>query len=71
VYVFSPSQGLSDLKDHMSSGLKDMVKGFLVGNYTNKKPDELVEMIKKEQESKSIDIMTEEARKILDKSSNF
>lgn len=71
IYIFTPSQGLNELKEGMSNDLKDLIKGFYIGNYAHKSPDELVGMIKEEQQSKSVEIMTEEARKILDKTNDI
>lgn len=66
IYVFSPDEGLHSLDKHLNKDIKSIIKGFYSGNYTNHGPFDLLKKIQDEQ-PKPIEVMSEEAKKILDK----
>lgn len=66
IYLFSPREGLNGLENHLPNEIKEKVESFYIGNYIKHSPEDLVEIIKN-QKPKPVEVMSEEARKILDK----
>ena len=66
IYIFSSQQGRKSLKDNLSPEVAKLIKEIYEGNYTHYKPDKLAELIKNKQ-SRPVQIMKEEAKKILDR----
>ena len=65
IYLFTPSRGVNDLNKKFSASMRKMVRGCYLGNYIKHGPSRLVEIIKKKR-PKPVEIISEEARKILD-----
>lgn len=66
IYLFSPAEGLSSLEDKLPNEVKDLVESFYTGNYIKHDADDLIKIIEKEK-PKPVKLMSEEAKKILDK----
>ncbi len=66
IYLFSPPRGLQGLESSLPSEIRGLTQSFYSGNYTHTAPDDLVGIIQKEK-PKPVDLMSEEAKKILDR----
>lgn len=66
IHIFSPPEGLHDLEKAFPAHLKKYIRGSYSGNYIHHKPDKLAEIIKGKK-LKPIQLMSEEAKKILDR----
>ena len=66
IHIFSPPEGLHDLKKVFPAHLEKCIRGSYSGNYIHHEPDKLVAIIK-DKKLKPIQLMSEEAKKILDR----
>ncbi len=66
LYLFSPPEGMHDLQDVLPPRFRRRVRGRYSGNYIHHKPDKIVALIK-DKKLKPVQLMSEEAKKILDK----
>lgn len=66
IYLFSPAEGLGSLEKKLPNDLKDLIESFYTGNYIKHGPQDLINIIE-EKKSKPVQVMSEEAKKILEK----
>ena len=66
IYLFSPPRGLQSLESSLPSEIRGLTQSFYSGNHTHTTPDDLVGIIQKEK-PKPVDLISEEAKKILDR----
>ncbi|MFB6212889.1 MAG: host attachment protein [Candidatus Magasanikbacteria bacterium] len=65
LYIFSPAEGLPSLEKKLPTNIREKVKSYYKGNYVKHDVQELLSVIKKE-EPKPVEVMSEEAKKILE-----
>ncbi len=70
IYLFSSQEGLKNFKKNLPKNISKLVTKSYKGNYTHKKPNELLKILKNKK-SKPVQVMKEEAKKILDKTKRF
>ncbi len=70
IYLFSSQEGLKSFKENLPRGISKLITKSYKGNYIYKKPNELLGILKNKK-SKPVQVMKEEAKKIMDKTKRF